>query len=666
MNIAGKFRVLVLVPLSFLVVESALVVQRAFDDRAVADTMKHNMTGIRGLSRVVHEVQRERGLSSLFLNDGTTWDVVVEQRGKSDDALRAATPLVGESILDEAIRRVFAAVPTALSDVRDRVREKKEAELVRGEYTAIIQKLFEVEVAAGKIRTGEGVGRLFSSLLVIETAKESAGKARALCASLLAKDKPLTAKEREQVLTLAAAVEGNLTSPALVLSKEDQSRLSEWRDSEGWKKVDEAIQILIQRSAQGGYGVDAKAFFADITRKIDQLGDLMNTELSLAEARCQAIAEASTTRVWFIAGVTILLILGVGFLSFRITRDIVRRIAQTSAMLSGIADGEGDLTKRIEVAGRDELSTMGEQFNRLLDQLQQMIRKVQENSGQLSTSMSGLNQVSDSLLQGADGLSARANTVAAAAEELSVNAASVASGMVQSTSSLQNIALSTSELHGTFTEIRESSEKARTITQEATRQSTEMANLMGDLGVAAKEIGKVTETINSISAQTNLLALNATIEAARAGAAGKGFSVVANEIKELANQTAMATEDIRGKITGIQNATLSATTNIETISKVMRDVNEIVITIATSIDTQSQATQNISENIGQATSGLLDSNRRVAETTQVTQSIARDIAEVSAVSRHMTTGSEQVRSAATVLATKVEELQSMSAGFKTA
>jgi methyl-accepting chemotaxis protein len=187
---------------------------------------------------------------------------------------------------------------------------------------------------------------------------------------------------------------------------------------------------------------------------------------------------------------------------------------------------------------------------------------------------------------------------------------------------------------------------------------------MNDLGAAAREIGKFTETITSISAQTNLLALNATIEAARAGTAGKGFAVVAGEIKELANQTAAATDDIRAKVSGIQTATVSTTSNIEAIAKVMREVNDIVIAIANSVDTQASAARSISENIGHASTGMQDSSHRVSETTQVIRSIARDIAEVSAVSKQMTSDSDHVRDAAAALGAQIEELRAVSAGFK--
>src|ERR1019366_8397648 len=180
--------------------------------------------------------------------------------------------------------------------------------------------------------------------------------------------------------------------------------------------------------------------------------------------------------------------------------------------------------------------------------------------------------------------SEKAQTVAAATEEMSANVTSVAAGMEQATTNLSNVAAATDEMTSTISEIAGNSEKARRITGDATRQATSITEQINQLGVAAREIGKVTETITEISAQTNLLALNATIEAARAGSAGKGFAVVANEIKALAQQTAAATEDIKGRVASVQSSTAGGIAEIEKISTVIHEVTEIVTSIATAIE----------------------------------------------------------------------------------
>ena len=187
---------------------------------------------------------------------------------------------------------------------------------------------------------------------------------------------------------------------------------------------------------------------------------------------------------------------------------------------------------------------------------------------------------------------------------------------------------------------------------------------MEGLAQAAQAIGKVTETITTISDQTKLLALNATIEAARAGAAGKGFAVVAHEIKELARQTAEATQDIKGRVEAIQTSTRGTLGDLGRISQVIGQVSEIVNTIATAIEEQSSVTREIARNVGEAASGVKDANGRVAQISSVSQSVARDIATVNQAAGDIASGSEQVLTSADELSKLAGELQGLVSKFK--
>jgi methyl-accepting chemotaxis protein len=174
----------------------------------------------------------------------------------------------------------------------------------------------------------------------------------------------------------------------------------------------------------------------------------------------------------------------------------------------------------------------------------------------------------------------------------------------------------------------------------------------------------VTETLTEISSQTNLLALNATIEAARAGSAGKGFAVVANEIKELAQQTAAATEDIKARIAGVQSSTAGGITEIEKVSQVIHDVSDIVASIAAAIEEQSTVTKDIARNIAEASTGVQDANRRVAGTSQATMEIAKEIVGVDQAAGQMAEGGEQVKASAMELSRVAEQLQASVRRFK--
>jgi len=260
-------------------------------------------------------------------------------------------------------------------------------------------------------------------------------------------------------------------------------------------------------------------------------------------------------------------------------------------------------------------------------------------------------------------LSSKTNIVATAAEELSANTASVADGMEQANSNLHAVAVAVEEMTATAGEIANNSEKAHATTERAARQVDQFSMVMNGLGQSAQEIGKVTETITRISAQTNLLALNATIEAARAGAAGKGFAVVASEIKELAKQTAEATQVIKEKINTIQGSTAEAVADIDKIVQVIRDVNEIVMSIAAAIQEQSTVNQDIAGNIAHTSNGVRDASTRVAETAIVTGSIAKEMSELSGTASFGADGGKDSISVAS-LTEMAQALQEVCTQFK--
>ena len=215
-------------------------------------------------------------------------------------------------------------------------------------------------------------------------------------------------------------------------------------------------------------------------------------------------------------------------------------------------------------------------------------------------------------------------------------------------------------------DIARHSNNAKATADQAVSQVSRTSAKVHTLGQAASAIGKVTEVITEISEQTNLLALNATIEAARAGDAGKGFAVVANEIKELARQTADATQDIREKITGIQQSTGETVDDIGRISGVIEEVSHTVIAIATAVEEQSATTREIAQNVGQASQGIQLVNESISQGTAVAGDMAADIAVVNQEAGQMASSSDQVNTSASKLFEMAEVLQKLIGGFKVA
>ena len=341
-----------------------------------------------------------------------------------------------------------------------------------------------------------------------------------------------------------------------------------------------------------------------------------------------------------------------------LAHSIARPLEVAVTRLGEVARGDVSRDMPEEYLQRgDEVGSLSKAIQAMSVSLREVLKNIADGIHVVSSSSAELSANSGQMTDGSKQTSERVHAVAAAAEQMTANVVSVAAGMEQTTINLTSVATATEQMTATIGEIAGNSEKARRITEEANRQAVRISEQMHLLGQAAHEIGKVTETITEISSQTNLLALNATIEAARAGSAGKGFAVVANEIKELAQQTARATEDIKTRIAGVQSSTAGGIAEIEKVSLVIREVSEIVASIAAAIEEQATVTKDIARNIGEASIGVRDANLRVAESSTATKDIARQIVGVDHAARQMADGSQQVSGSATELSRVAESLQ---------
>lgn len=396
------------------------------------------------------------------------------------------------------------------------------------------------------------------------------------------------------------------------------------------------------------------------TRKIlDQIGELYHQQFQKDEnGMIDSIINAEIkTATLSIVAIAVGIVTAI-FIALGITRPIAKGVIFANAM------SEGDLTRTLDIDQKDEIGNLAIALNKMAGNFRKMFNDILSSVDTIASSSTELSAVSQQLSSGAEQTSNKSNQVSEAAEQMSSNMNSVAAACEQSSTNVQMVAAASEQMSATINEISGNTEKGRLITNGAVSQANLVSTRVAELGKAAVAVGKVTETINDISEQTNLLALNATIEAARAGEAGKGFAVVANEIKDLAKQTAEATQDIRLKIEGIQNSTESTVTEIDQIEKVITDVDEIVGTIATAVEEQSASTKEIANNVNQAAQGIQDVNEKVAESSTVSATIATDVKSVNQASDEIANGSVQVNQSAGELSCLAEDLKRMMAQFK--
>jgi methyl-accepting chemotaxis protein len=300
------------------------------------------------------------------------------------------------------------------------------------------------------------------------------------------------------------------------------------------------------------------------------------------------------------------------------------------------AASSGDLTKEMPVKGSDSVGKMAEGLAKFFANLRGNVAKIAQTAQVLASSSHELTSVSQQMSANAEETATQANVASAAAAQVSQNVTTVSAGAEEMGVSIKEIAKSANE--------------AARVATSAVKVAERTNITVAKLGESSTEIGNVIKVITSIAQQTNLLALNATIEAARAGEAGKGFAVVADEVKELAKQTAKATEDISHKIEAIQEDTKGAVEAISQIGKVINQINDIQNTIAGAVEEQTATTGEISRN--------------VAEAAQGSNEIAQNITGVAQAARSTTEGASNTKSSADELSRIATDLHKLVAQFK--
>lgn len=343
---------------------------------------------------------------------------------------------------------------------------------------------------------------------------------------------------------------------------------------------------------------------------------------------------------------------------------ILKSIINAADALSEISEGDGDLTQRLNVTSSDEIGTLASSFNMFIGKLNTIIREAAGHSFKVRDAANDMLTISQNVSTESESTSKKTANIALSTDSVNTNIKSVSSAMDNATNNISTIASSVVEMSATVNEISQRASEANSISQNAVNMSTATSSQIQELGASAQEISRVTETITEISEQTNLLALNATIEAARAGEAGKGFAVVAGEIKELATQTASATQEIKEKITGIQEATNSSISNIEAINKVINDFNELITSIAVAIEEQTSTTQEISSNISFLSEGVADANNNVAQSAAAVSEISQDADSANTSVGELAANGSQLKSDAKALADLADNLTNLMGSFK--
>src|SRR5271166_3295833 len=358
------------------------------------------------------------------------------------------------------------------------------------------------------------------------------------------------------------------------------------------------------------------------------LGDMTEAFAKLLKENQEAL-NAENRALILTSALTTLAALGIGiFVAIFLSRSISN--ATQSVLTQAEAIAAGDLTRDdLKVQSRDELGDLTTAINQMSGSLKRMIQDITENSVQVASASEELSSTSQQITANSEETSAQANVVSTSAQQVSQNLQTVATGAEEMGASIKEIA-------------KNASEAAKVATSDVKVAETTTATV-SKLGDSSTEIGQVIKVITSIAQQTNLLALNATIEAARAGEAGKGFAVVANEVKELAKETAKATEDISRKIEAIQTDTKAAVGAIASISEVINQVNGISNTIATAVEEQNATTNEMARNVSEAAHGSGEITNNIAGVAQAAESTSHGAGDTQKAAQQLVQTSAELR-----------------------
>jgi methyl-accepting chemotaxis protein len=396
------------------------------------------------------------------------------------------------------------------------------------------------------------------------------------------------------------------------------------------EKIEESA-IQLRRAGNSKAAVDL--LFSARSGHLREDMDNIVEELEKLTAKLEETAQAEHERI---ESRTISLLLGLAAFAFilglgmaaLIIRSVTGTVSRMVKMIQEIA--ANNLTVQdMEITSEDEIGHAGIALNKMKNNLHEVITSISGTAMHVASASEELSSTSQQITANSEETSAQAKVVSDSTQQVSQN--------------LQTVATGAEEMGASIKEIAKNATEAAKVATSAVKVAETTTATVSKLGDSSAEIGQVIKVITSIAQQTNLLALNATIEAARAGEAGKGFAVVANEVKELAKETAKATEDISRKIEAIQTDTKAAVDAIATISDVINQINGISSTIATAVEEQNATTNEMARNVSEAAHGSGEITSNIAGVAQAAESTSRGANDTQKAAQQLVETSAELR-----------------------
>ncbi|HHN78540.1 MAG TPA: methyl-accepting chemotaxis protein [Phycisphaerales bacterium] len=607
------------------------------------------------ISSLVHETQKERGRTAGFLGSGGKKFVreLPEQRSLTDQRIRKLRESLGTldrahtdpsllALLDSATSRLDQ-IPTIRRRVSSLDITMPEA---IGHYTKMNADFLDAIGGIAQMSEDSGLNTSLTAYSLFLKSKERAGIERAVLSAVFARDR-FEPGEFARFISLVSQQDIYIKEFLRVASEPAAAAYKAASGDSSFAAVQSMRDIASSKSE--GFGIDAGDWFSTITGKINKLKQVDDQLAAGVAAEASAIRAAASHQM-IVSVVVVLAAVGVAFVfGTLVSRSIAGRVGRISRQISE-AEASRDLTAQVDEAGSDEISVMAGAFNRFISSIDKLVAEVENVSQEVASAATEMAATSDQFASGLEDQSAQTSGAAAAIEQLAASVRHISSQCSEASEaaaqSRQDAELGGETVRDTVAEIRAIASDVR-----------DSSRAINELGKRSEHIGEIINVINDIADQTNLLALNAAIEAARAGEHGRGFAVVADEVRKLAERTSNATQEVTDAIRQIQSDTKEG----------MERIEASVSRVDTGVEFASSAGQAL-ERIVQSARGLGEMVTGISGATEEQAAASDDIAQridaLRAVAEESQLAAGQSAEASNNMSTQAERLRELVSAFK--